>query len=138
MSDVQGMKYDGFGRCIYCAATGILNDEHIVPLSLGGKAVIKDASCGDCEKITSYLDGYLARAIYNEYRSHVGLKSRRQKQRPTSLPATIVLPDGTNEIRQFAAKEQPYFLIMPIWHLPGIALGKPPSPNFEIMQAHAY
>jgi hypothetical protein len=61
-----------------------------------------------------------------------------KKQRPTSLPATIVLPDGTNEIRLFAAKEQPYFLIMPIWHLPGIALGKPPSPNFEIMQAHAY
>ena len=138
MSDVQGARFSGYGRCIYCGSSGPLKDEHIIPLSLGGKAVIEKASCADCEKITSYLDGYLARAIFNEYRTHVGLGSRRPKERPTSLPATIVLPDGREEIRHFPAKEHPYFLMMPIWHLPGIALGKPPSSKFEIMQAHAY
>ena len=46
----------------------------IVPLSLGGTAVIEKGSCARCEKITSYLDGYLARDIFNEYRSHVGTR----------------------------------------------------------------
>jgi hypothetical protein len=137
MSDnVQGKRFPGYGRCIYCGSTGVLKDEHIIPFSLGGNAVIKNASCGQCE--TSYLDGYLARSTYNEYRAHVGLKSRRSKERPTSLPATFVKPDGTQEVRMFAAKDQPYFLMMPIWHLPGIASGKVPSAIFEIMQAHAY
>jgi 5-methylcytosine-specific restriction endonuclease McrA len=51
MVDIQGIKFPGYGRCIYCGSTGPLKDEHIIPLSLGGKAVIEAASCGDCEAI---------------------------------------------------------------------------------------
>ena len=137
-TDIQGVKFPGYGRCIYCGSTGDLKDEHIIPISLGGKAVIEKASCGGCEKVTSYLDGYLARHIYNEYRAHAGMKSRRPKQRPTSLPATIIRPDGSEEIRSFDPKAHPYFLIMPIWHLPGIILKIPPTNQFTIMQAHAF
>jgi hypothetical protein len=79
MVDIQGVKFPGYGRCIYCGSTGPLKDEHIIPFSLGGKAVIEAASCGDCEKVTSYLDGYLARQIFHEYRAHAGMKSRRPK-----------------------------------------------------------
>jgi HNH endonuclease len=138
MVDIQGVKLPGYGRCIYCGATGSLKDEHIIPFSLGGKAVIEAASCGHCEKITSYLDGYLARQIFHEYRAHTGMKSRRPKERPTELSATIVKPDGTHEVRSFAPKEHPYFLMMPVWNLPGILLGHAPTHNFPIMQAHAY
>jgi len=96
------------------------------------------ASCGDCERITSYLDGYLARQIFHEYRAHAGMKSRRPRERPNERPAMIIKLDGSEEGRLFAAKEHPYFLIMPIWNLPGILLNEKPSPNFAIMQAHAY
>jgi hypothetical protein len=138
MVDIQGVRFPGYGRCIYCGSTGPLKDEHIVPFSLGGKAVIEAASCGKCEKVTSYLDGYLARQIFHEYRAHAGMKSRRPKERPTELEATIVKADGTREVRVFAPKEHPYFLVMPVWNLPGILLGEEPNHNFEIMQAHAY
>ncbi len=138
MVDIQGVKFPGYGQCIYCGSTGPLKDEHIIPFSLGGKAVIEAASCGDCEKVTSYLDGYLARQIFHEYRAHAGMKSRRPKERPFELAATIVKPDGTHEVRTFAPKEHPYFLIMPVWNLPGILLNEEPTNNFEIMQAHAY
>jgi len=37
MPDIQGYKFPGYGRCIYCGTTGTLKDEHIIPLSLGGK-----------------------------------------------------------------------------------------------------
>jgi hypothetical protein len=115
MVDIQGARFSGYGRCIYCGSTGKLKDEHIVPFSLGGKAVIEAASCGDCERITSYLDGYLARQIFHEYRAQAGMKSRRPKQRPTELSATIVKSDGTQEVRIFAPKEHPYFLVMPVF-----------------------
>jgi hypothetical protein len=137
-TNIQGAKFSGYGRCIYCGATSLLKDEHIIPHSLGGTAVILQASCADCEKITSYLDGYLARDIFNEYRSHVGIQSRRRKQRPATLLASFLKIDGSEEVRSYPAKEQPYMLRMPIWHLPGIALGKPPSPEFEITQSHIY
>jgi len=137
VAEVQA-KYPGFGRCIYCAATGILKDEHIIPLSLGGNIIIEKASCADCEKITSYLDGYLARNVFNEYRSHVGVTSRRKKERPTTLSASFYKEDETVIVGNYPAKEQPYTLLMPIWHLPGIALGKEPSSVFENQQSHAY
>jgi hypothetical protein len=105
--NVHGKKYPGFGRCIYCGAKGALKDEHIIPLSLAGTALIEKASCGDCEKITSYLDGYLSRDIFNEYRSHIGLRSRRPKKRPKTLSASFRKPDGTEIVREFSPKEQP-------------------------------
>jgi len=39
-----------------------LKTNHRSPV-LGRNAVIKNGSFGDCEKVTSYLDGYLARGL---------------------------------------------------------------------------
>src|SRR5262245_58673159 len=71
IEDIQGKKFHGFARCIYCGADGGdggLRDEYIIPKALGGKAVIEAASCKSCEAITSYIDGYLGRNIFYEYR----------------------------------------------------------------------
>jgi hypothetical protein len=79
--DVQGRKIavKGGGTCIYCGsdggATG-LHDEHIVAFSLGGTAKLLNANCSDCERITSYLDGYLANSTYKYLRVHSGVQSR--------------------------------------------------------------
>ena len=100
--------------------------------------MILKASCGSCEKVTSYLDGYLARDTFNEYRSHVGLKSRRPKNRPKSLLASFRRPDGSEIVREFLPKDQPYVLLMPIWNVPGISVGRQPSPNFDTTQGHLY
>jgi len=130
--------FPGFGRCIYCGRTDDLRDEHIIPHSLGGDTVISNASCPDCEKITSYLDGYLARDTFNEYRSHVGLRSRRPKGRPKTLIASFRRPDGTEIHREFSIADQPYVVLMPIWNVPGISVGKSPTPEFDTAQGHAY
>jgi HNH endonuclease len=100
--DIQGKKFPGSGRCIYCDRDGGgdgLRDEHIVPLSLGGKAVIANASCSNCEKVTSYLDGYLGRHVFYEYRLHTGMKSprRKAKPKPTALAASVVLAGREEE-----------------------------------------
>jgi hypothetical protein len=53
-----------------------LHDEHTVPYSLGGNTELLEASCTDCEAITSYLDGYVANAIFGHLRVHMDLQSR--------------------------------------------------------------
>jgi len=67
------------GMCIYCGWDGgeqELHDEHVVPYSLGGSTEFLNASCADCEGVTSFLDGYMANAIFGHLRAHIGLKSR--------------------------------------------------------------
>jgi hypothetical protein len=112
LEDIQGKKYPGYGRCIYCGCRGEkygLRGEHIIPFSLGGNAEIENASCKRCEGITSYLDGYLGRHIYNEYRSHAGVQSREPKKRPKSFPARIVV-DENEEIRHLSRGAAPMIM----------------------------
>lgn len=137
MFDVHGRVFPSYGRCIYCGAPRDLKDEHIVPLSLGGTAVIEKASCSNCEKITSYLDGYLSRDIFNEYRSHVGIRSRRPKQRPKSLFASFLKPDGSQFVEKLTKRSTLCSVDANMefaWH----ALGKSPTADFDVTQGHLY
>ena len=131
--DIQGKKYPGFGRCIYCNSDGGkdgLHEEHLVPFCLGGNAVIENASCTACEKITSYLEGYLGRRIFYELRIHTDVQTRRPKDRPTHLKATIQVA-GVLETREFPAKEQPFAVALPVWAGPGIIIERLPTMAFE-------
>jgi hypothetical protein len=130
--NVEGRKVPvkGGGVCIYCGWDGGesgLHDEHIVPYSLGGSTELLNASCADCEAITSYLDGYLANAVFGHLRVHINLPSR--SGHPETLPATIELADGTRAV-DLATESHPYFLNMPIWRPPGFMTGKQISDGF--------
>jgi hypothetical protein len=126
MEDVAGKRVavKGGGVCIYCGwdgGGGGLRDEHAVPYSLGGNTLLLKASCGDCEAITSYLDGYMANAIFGHLRAHLGLQSR--SGHPSTLPAIVELADGQRAV-ELATGDHPYFLNMPIWRPPGFMIGK--------------
>jgi hypothetical protein len=41
-------------------------------------------------------------------------------------------------VREFALKDQPYGLLMPIWNVPGIAMGRAPSAEFDSTHGHVY
>jgi hypothetical protein len=131
VEDVAGKKIHvkGGGVCIYCGwhGDGDLRDEHTVPYSLGGNTELLAASCSDCEAITSYLDGYLANAIFGHLRVHIGLQSRGGH--PKTLPAVVELAEGERAI-DLATPDHPYFLNMPIWRPPGVMIGQPISEAF--------
>jgi hypothetical protein len=120
--NVEGKKerVSGGGVCIYCGCDGSENElssEHTVPYSLGGSTELLGASCSRCGAETSYVDGYLANAVFGHLRVHLGLKSR--SGHPVILPATIGLPEGQKTV-DLRPEEHPYFLNMPIWDPPGI------------------
>jgi len=116
-TNIQGKAHPGYGRCIYCGSDGGpdgLRDEHIIPFSLGGNTVIKEASCTSCEAITNRGDTHLARQVYHAFRIHSKVQTRNPKQRPTSLPATFVV-DGEEAEMNLPIEAHPFSLVLPIW-----------------------
>lgn len=136
--DIQGQKVpvEGGGRCIYCGADGGpngLRDEHIIPYSLGGNTELLAASCSSCEKITSYLDGYLANATYKHVRVHSDIQSR--SGHPDVLPAIVEINRRAFDL---SPQQHPYFLHMPVWNPPGVMSGVQPSSDFGAGKVHLY
>lgn len=138
--DIQGQRVpvEGGGRCIYCGAEGGadgLRNEHIIPYSLGGNTELLAASCSACERITSYLDGYLANSIYKHVRVHSDIQSR--SGHPDLLPAIVEI-NGDERAFELSPQQHPYFLHMPIWKPPGILCGVSPTQDFGAGQVHRY
>lgn len=72
--------------CIYCGASDVkLGDEHIVPESLGGQHILKDASCRSCEAITTKFERKVARDLWGDARVAFGAPSKRKKKRLNHL-----------------------------------------------------
>jgi hypothetical protein len=86
-------RYAAQGICIYCGATASppsrLSDEHIIARSLGGIAILPEASCECCAKITSQIEGYCANNIFNTLRVQRRLPTRRPKKRRSVLPTVF-------------------------------------------------
>lgn len=92
--NIQGRRYPGYGRCIFCGCDGGvegLRDEHIIPLALGGDTVIEHASCRTCERLISPVDTHLGHSVYGRHRIHVNAPTRHPKERPATLPARFTL-----------------------------------------------
>jgi 5-methylcytosine-specific restriction endonuclease McrA len=67
---IDRLEIDSFGECIYCGALAKdveLTDEHIIPFSLGGKAVIREGSCRECARETAKLENEIAHKVLWEF-----------------------------------------------------------------------
>ncbi|HBS36329.1 MAG TPA: hypothetical protein DEA50_14830, partial [Parvularcula sp.] len=126
-----------FGRCIYCNASdenGPLTSEHVVPFFLGGNLEIDEASCRDCQKITTKIEGHCAYKVFHQYRHGVGIKSRRSI--PQSIPVIFHTNAGPS-VRQVPLGDQPQIMTLPIFPEPGMLEGRTPKQQMqpEIMTA---
>jgi 5-methylcytosine-specific restriction endonuclease McrA len=71
---IDRKEYPSFGECIYCGALANetkLTDEHIIPFSLGGKAVILNGSCMVCAAETAKIESELGRKAFWDFRTHI-------------------------------------------------------------------
>jgi len=76
------VHYPSKGACIYCGAAGVrLKDEHVVPYSLGGMHVLREASCSDCEDMTKKFEQRVARDLWGDARTSYGAPTRRKQER---------------------------------------------------------
>jgi len=138
---IEHKQYPSFGECIFCgvlASDVKLTDEHIVPFSLGGNAVILKASCKRCAAETGKLEHQLGRKVYWDFRAHVNAPTRRKKERPTCLPFTFSIAGGEPQTKTVPIGEHPYFTAMPVWGLPGLFEGRPVDAPFREYKAHVF
>lgn len=114
--------YRPIGRCIYCDSIELpLTKEHIVPYGLGGDRILPKASCEDCRERTRKVEEFCLRMILGNTRITMGIQTRRPKERPTHLPVTLKLPDGTEKPILVPAGEFPITLALPYFE-PAAAL----------------
>jgi hypothetical protein len=122
--------YSAVGRCIYCTSdSDRLGDEHIVPYALNGTQVLPLASCPECAKITSYLDGFISREVFWHVRTSAGMRTRRTL--PTKFPLTLIFADGHKEEIMAPAHAHPASLLLPKFASPTMLSGEQPDGNFR-------
>jgi hypothetical protein len=82
------LDYAPVGRCIYCGtAEGELSDEHIIPYAIGGTAILADASCFACAKVTSHIENECLNKMLKAARTQLGMRSRRKAPNTLQLNA---------------------------------------------------
>jgi hypothetical protein len=138
---VERLEIPSFGECIYCGALAKdveLTDEHIVPLSLGGDAVILHGSCKNCAGETTKLENEIGHKVLWEFRAHINAPTRRKKKRPKELPFTYAIAGGEKQTKTVPIADHPFFVPMPVWGQPGFLVGKPPEREFEHHKAHVF
>ena len=117
--------YAAVGRCIYCGSSEQLQDEHIIPLGLGGRHVLPKASCRKCGGKTSAFERTCQRTMYGPLRLLYGLPSRRERDRPGALPLKVKrTADSKWEYLQVAQNRYPFLLTFPYLGMPGVMSGE--------------
>jgi hypothetical protein len=124
------VTYDPVGQCIYCDSdTERLGDEHIIPYSLNGTHILPRASCHACEKVTSYLDGFVSRSVFYQLRTAARMRTRTEL--PDEFPVILHFEDGHKEEVVVPAEIHPATLTLPKFQMPDLLSGRPPDGNFR-------
>ncbi len=138
---IDRREYPSFGECIYCgshASETELTDEHIIPFSLGGNAVIVEGSCRVCAAETSKIENEIGRQLFWDFRTHTKSQTRRAKERPKDLPFAFAISGGPIQTKSVPIEDHPYFTPMPVWGMPGILTGDQPTSEFQHHKAHVF
>jgi len=120
------------GLCIYCGRTEALTDEHVVPFGLGGNLVLPDASCSECNKLTSAFERRVLRGFMEDARVAGGFPTRRPKERPVSIPIQI-RKDGQFESVQLPTAEALGMLVLPTLERSAFLAGKPATNGVNVV-----
>jgi hypothetical protein len=121
-------RYPPVGKCIYCGSEGApggLDREHIIAKSLGGMLVLPDASCRDCAKATSAMEGRIAGELFRAIRRQMKFPTGNPRNRPRGFTVGL---DGVNA--SVLAEGYPGLLISFAFPLPGILAGAAATEEF--------
>ncbi len=133
---VLNKTYPGIGKCIYCGAARYcmndparkLGDEHIIPLSLHAKLIIKDASCRNCEALTSAVEDKCIKGFFNAAIPHLGFKGRKSGKVKNKIAVGVGNPRNKQPVD---LPDHPGALFSFSFPPPRIIAGLPPSDKLD-------
>lgn len=112
------------GKCIYCSSTTDLTEEHIIPFGLNGPWTLRNASCKECNKITSKFENETLHNGLIITRSALNFNTRHKKKMPNSFEAKM-----DNGFEQFTVKipksDVPVLYYLPIFLPPAVLDNRP-------------
>lgn len=123
LKPLNNLNFSPVGRCIYCGGYSDLEDEHIIPLGLGGSAVLPKSSCRACAIITGRIEQFVLRGEMWGVREVLDLSSRRKKDAPKNLPIKLT-KDGIKSEVMLPLDRHPVVLLFPLFYPPGIITGE--------------
>jgi hypothetical protein len=126
------MDHAPVGRCIYCGTVeGQLSDEHIIPYAIGGTAILANASCLTCAKVTSHIENECLNKMLKAARTQLGMRSRRKRPSTLELNARI---GGHEAVLAVPIADHPTVLWLPMYDEPSILLGHhaPPPDGYKM------
>jgi hypothetical protein len=134
-------EYAPVGECIYCGRRPPqikLTREHILAYSLGGDAILRDASCSDCAKITRDIETYCADEIFVDIRAQHNVHSRSGPKKHLVAHSGLIpnVSEGVSHL--VPTKDYPGMLILPSFDLPGIVAGRGISDGFPSLTIHGW
>jgi HNH endonuclease len=115
-------RQNSVGQCIYCGATESLTQEHVLPLGLGGRVTLNDASCKACATVTGRLEGGLLRGHWWSARQHYGLLSGRRKEPIPALRVKLIDADGNISEAEIPMHDNPFTMVFQ-FPAPSVLLG---------------
>jgi len=116
-------RFPRVGKCIYCDSADNLTDEHVLPLGLSGTAVLPDASCKECAKITGRFEQDVLRGPMQQVRVFRGLKSRtKHRDAPATKEIQIATDDSGPQSVSVGFTEGPVVLTFPLFEVPAFVL----------------
>lgn len=111
-------KLKPFGRCVYCGRdqddVGIpltLTSEHIIPEFLGAGLELPDASCADCQKVTSGFENSIAREMFDPVRKSFSLEGKNGVLQKINFPLDVGRETSRHEFIPLV--HYPTILVMP-------------------------
>jgi hypothetical protein len=117
--------YSPVGQCIYCPRTAEvpagLGEEHIIPLSFGGRRVLPAASCRHHEKVTTQFEDHCFKGMMETARDHLGLRGRQKIKGRNKL--RVLFSDGSRS-EPLPLHEHPSALIIPRMPVPTVYFKK--------------
>lgn len=127
----EGTRYSPVGHCIYCGSAAELTDEHTLASGPGGRHVLPQSSCLDCQRIISKPERYVQRTLLHNARSYYGIQSHRKRKRP---PTTIEVRKKSGEVAEIAGdpREIPFVIALPVFPNPTLLTNDDPPPS-ELM-----
>ena len=126
------------GKCIYCGdSESSLSEEHIIPLSLGGKFTLKQASCKKCQGITSGLELDVLRYTLLPVRAKMNLPTRHRNKRPKQFPLTVAKGAQKEKIN-VPISERPTMLVLPEFKEPAYVDKRKCEKGIDLIGTLAY
>lgn len=133
MEDFSKKQYSAVGTCIYCGSEENLSREHIIPVGLGGKTTLPQASCARHAVITGKVEGRVLRSSSMwSTRALLKMRSRRPEEAPTSKTLIATLEGADQEV-ELPLEDYPVLLPMWIFKPPAYLTGESSTNGIQLV-----